>query len=63
MTCAPLDKFLTFDSMQTGASMGIGEATALKLAENGVNVALVSRSKVSVSMPHVWSSADSQSAG
>ncbi|KAF4956019.1 hypothetical protein FGADI_4192 [Fusarium gaditjirri] len=29
----------------TGASMGIGEAIALALAEHGVNVALVSRSK------------------
>ncbi|KAF4498901.1 ketoreductase [Fusarium agapanthi] len=29
----------------TGASMGIGEAIALTLAEHGVNVALVSRSK------------------
>ncbi|KAF7553414.1 hypothetical protein G7Z17_g3643 [Cylindrodendrum hubeiense] len=29
----------------TGASMGIGEAIALSLAQNGVNVALVSRSK------------------
>ncbi|KAI9154987.1 NAD(P)-binding protein [Paramyrothecium foliicola] len=29
----------------TGASMGIGEAIALKLAEHGVNIALVSRSK------------------
>ncbi|CAI6101218.1 unnamed protein product [Clonostachys chloroleuca] len=32
--------------LQTGASMGIGEAMALKLAEQGVNVALVSRSKI-----------------
>ncbi|QGI59536.1 hypothetical protein CEK27_001661 [Fusarium fujikuroi] len=29
----------------TGASMGIGEAIALALAEHGVNIALVSRSK------------------
>ncbi|KAL6406615.1 hypothetical protein AUP68_09415 [Ilyonectria robusta] len=29
----------------TGASMGIGQAIAIKLAEHGVNVALVSRSK------------------
>ncbi|KAM0327401.1 hypothetical protein ACHAQA_005687 [Verticillium albo-atrum] len=29
----------------TGASMGIGEAIAIKLAEHGVNIALVSRSQ------------------
>lgn len=32
--------------IQTGASMGIGEAIALALAEKGMNVALLSRSKV-----------------